>query len=397
MRLGQVAAEKVFLEKEWRGLRFLKFSNQASATLSKMGPIVRSLLLIAVTAVLSPDDGLCRDEVRLGAYSVLDTHTLSRNQKGRATPALGALLLSSEVEYGNSQLTTSVLGNYSSGSPTDFVGDAQVLSNIDVQGQEVVKIYELVYQYRWGLSRLGIGWSDLSTSFNTTVPSELLVNSSFGTSAAFGNTGDYGPSIYPIPSFGIKAALDLGDGYYLQFAMADPIVASAFRSKNIQTRIHLNQNQNLGVVEFGRIQASTYKVAIGAWTLNLQNQDFGSFHQSGVYSQFDYRIRRNLHPFVRLELATKVAERIYSNTVFGARVLPDDLAYGLVEVGFSSVDIQNKSRSEQVYEILYQRDLFLNLSTALSYQYIARPGGDEGSANAVTFRLRMDFDWIVAL
>jgi hypothetical protein len=72
---------------------------------------------------------------------ILDNYSLKNTNDDYKNTSLGTLLLSSNYKMHAFEFNLSVLGTHSGGSPTSFVNDAQILSNIDVEGNEGVKVY----------------------------------------------------------------------------------------------------------------------------------------------------------------------------------------------------------------------------------------------------------------
>jgi len=226
------------------------------------------------------------NEVSLSSSYLLDGHYISKDNQASEKPVLGSLMLYSEFKSKRSSLHISLLGTHSTISPTDdCLRDAQIFSNIDALGQDTLKFYEIFYEYKFkDTSLLDIGWLDLSSNFNTTEPSSHLLNSSFGTAADLGNTGYFGPSIYPITAFGLSYSKVFNNDFYLKAALTDPLNPDNFRSKRLQTDIKLDDKNYFSVLEAGVNKDQKFKVSFGFWELNVQEGLLPDFKQSGAYT-----------------------------------------------------------------------------------------------------------------
>lgn len=331
----------------------------------------------------------------IGLNYVLDNYSLSKKNTKSENETLGSFLLFSKTNIANSSLYVSVLATHSSGSPSAYVNDLQVLSNIDVQGQEGVKLYELKYEIKTNSSSFYVGWSDLSIMFNVSEPGQLMLNSSFGTSAALGNTGFYGPSIYPVPAFGLTYDLRFSDRSYFRASLSDPLKIKNFKDKKIQYDVGLDLKDYFSIAEIGLTKTGFFKVALGLWTMSIADENSVGFDQSGVYGQFDCKINDFFRPFLRVETANRVDERIHSNLALGGLFSARDPSLGQLEFGYSLVEIEGRSNPETVYEVVYFNKLVSDLGLSLSYQYIDKPGGDFESAQAFTVRMSYENDRVL--
>ena len=107
------------------------------------------------------------------------------------------------------------------GHLSGLVGDAQGVSNID--GPDGSAIHELWIQHnfqRSGISLLG-GVYDLNSEFDRVQAAGLFLNSSFGITPEFAESGNTGPSIYPRTAAALRFAFRPWTGALLRAALVD--------------------------------------------------------------------------------------------------------------------------------------------------------------------------------
>jgi len=92
------------------------------------------------------------------------------------------------------------------GHPSDFVGDAQGVSNLEAPAGW--QLYEVWLQQNFLGNRVSalVGRYDLNAEFYRLQSAALFVNSSFGIGPEFSQSGQGGPSIFPDTSAGARLA-----------------------------------------------------------------------------------------------------------------------------------------------------------------------------------------------
>lgn len=118
--------------------------------------------------------------------------------------------------------TLFIYGLYNNGTTfsDEIVGDLQAVSNIDAP--EAFRVFELWYEVDRGPVSLRTGLYDLNSEFDVNQVGELFLNSSHGIGAAFGQTGENGPSIFPVSSLAVRAAVAF-DGLTARIAVLDGV------------------------------------------------------------------------------------------------------------------------------------------------------------------------------
>ncbi len=122
--------------------------------------------------------------------------------------------------FGSGQLFVHGLYNNGTTFSDEFVGDFQVVSNIEAG--HAFRLYEFWYELSNQSWSLRTGLYDLNSEFDTNGVSDLFLNSSHGIGAEIGQTGDNGPSIFPVTSLAARADASL-DNVTVRVAVLDGV------------------------------------------------------------------------------------------------------------------------------------------------------------------------------
>jgi porin len=109
------------------------------------------------------------------------------------------------------------------GQPSNFIGDAQGVSNISAPS--AVKLYEAWLQKNFFDNRFSAvaGLYDLNSEFYRLQSAALFLNSSFGIGPEFAQSGLGGPSIFPDTSVGVRFAYKPAQGIVVRTALLDGV------------------------------------------------------------------------------------------------------------------------------------------------------------------------------
>ncbi len=146
-----------------------------------------------------------------------------------------------------------------------YVGDAQIVSNIE--GPRAWRLYEAWLDWAPGDSgsfsaRLGL--YDLNTEFDATETAGLFLNGAQGVGTDFGQSGENGPSIFPVTSLALRLLATSQTGAYGQLAVLDGVPGDP--EDGSSNRIHLSSSEGaLLVAEGGFSRGAWRKLAIGYW------------------------------------------------------------------------------------------------------------------------------------
>jgi len=104
--------------------------------------------------------------------------------------------------------TIFIYGLYNNGSTfaDEAVGDLQVTSNIDAPA--AWRIFEAWYEFGSGPWSIRTGLYDLNSEFDVNETGDLFLNSSHGIGPDLSQTGENGPSIFPISSLAVRAQVE---------------------------------------------------------------------------------------------------------------------------------------------------------------------------------------------
>lgn len=105
---------------------------------------------------------------------------------------------------GNGRGSLFLYGLYNNGATfaERYTGDVQVTSNIDAP--EAWRIYEAWYEFGSEQWSVRAGLYDLNSEFDVNETGALFLNSSHGIGPEFSQTGENGPSIFPVSSLALR-------------------------------------------------------------------------------------------------------------------------------------------------------------------------------------------------
>lgn len=109
---------------------------------------------------------------------LFDLYTVDQTSSKDGTTGVGLLLIENRYHLNpEHEFYTSFNFIHTSGSPSDRLGDLQVASNIDAQGEETFKPYEIYWLGRTSIGQWMIGFIDLSNHYNLTQSSLVFIHS----------------------------------------------------------------------------------------------------------------------------------------------------------------------------------------------------------------------------
>jgi porin len=327
------------------------------------------------------------------------------------------------------------------GRPSQRVGDAQGVSNIE--GPHGTVIEELWTQHNFETGKLSLlaGIYDLNSEFYRLQAANLFLNSSFGIGTEFGQSGAEGPSIFPRTSVGLRVSGKPAPNVVLRAALLDgvPVVRAdgswgAFRSGDgllaVAEAAFLTRpadadeapgdtRHRLG--RFSSLPPYQDKLAVGLWHYSASFPELGvaapgespALHRgsSGAYAVGERRIlgreessTQTLAAFVQLGVADAVTNRFGSH--LGAGLVGAGWGPGKPtdQVGVAITAARNGSpytrsqqsllqpvtRSETTVELSYLTQVTSWLTVQPDLQYVVHPNTDPSLANAWVLQLRFE-------
>lgn len=291
-----------------------------------------------------------------------------------------------------------------------YVGDVQGVSNIDAQ--QAVRVYEFWYEQALNEDvSLRAGLYDLNSEFDAIRSAGLFINSSHGIGAEYGQSGEAGPSIFPVTSLAVRFEMALNDRNVLRYAILDGVPGDP--DDPSRTKIDLGGGDGvLHAVEYNYVADGGARFGLGGW---LYSADFDAIEAAGnrprddgnggIYGFVDAPIYESdtgatLHGFLRYGVANDAFNIIDSYTGAGIvatgliRSRPDDrFGFAIASAGIGDPHDRAAGGAEShetSIELTYSAYLTDWLRVQPDVQYIVNPGADPARKNALVFGLRFE-------
>jgi porin len=329
------------------------------------------------------------------------------------------------------------------GQPSNFIGDAQGVSNISAPS--AVKLYEAWVQKNLLDNQFSVlaGLYDLNSEFYRLQSASLFLNSSFGIGPELSQSGLEGPSIFPSTSVAARFAYKPARGIVLRTAILDGVpVDRPNGSRAIFKRgdgiLIVSEADFLdrpppsdrplsGRFRIGRqamLPPYDEKLAIGGWYYSAAFDDLVEVapngqpvrHRgsSGFYALAD-RVLFKVpgHPEKRLTGFVQAGYGDLRVDRFGSYIGTGLTAVGIIpgrdtdELGLALAYARNSSHymssqrmqgfpvtsAEKTIEITYLMQLTKWLAVQPDLQYVIHPGTDPTIPNAFAFQLRFEISF----
>jgi porin len=156
-----------------------------------------------------------------------------------------------------------VHGLYNNGGTfsDELVGDLQIVSNIEAE--EAWRIFELWYEMGGDTWSVRTGLYDLNSEFDVNETGSLFLHSSHGTGADLGQTGENGPSIFPVSSLALRGEVRL-DTFSARVAVLDAVPGNPEDAAS--NAINLNSDDGyLTIAELGVPLSQSARLWAGYW------------------------------------------------------------------------------------------------------------------------------------
>jgi porin len=309
-----------------------------------------------------------------------------------------------------------VLGNFG-GSPTDYVGENQIISNLDAD--DTWKIFEAWYQQRFfkDMFSIKIGLYDVNSEFDAVETCDVFMNDAFGTHPALSQTGQNGPSIFPNSSVGVRLRYDSSKGFYIQAAVLDGVPGNPDNPKG--THIIFGENDGLLMIgEVGLLREKNHKYhkyAFGFWGYSESFEAITGKGETGksrgVYFLTDHRLtvekddsNQGLNAFLRLGTASHKVNQLdfylgagfsYTGLIPGRDEDLTGIAVSYAQNGkaFRDVGGQGVEKSETFIEWVYHMQVLPWLVLKPGIQYFINPGTDPTVKNAFITLIRSEISF----
>ncbi|MEJ1964072.1 MAG: carbohydrate porin [Gammaproteobacteria bacterium] len=307
------------------------------------------------------------------------------------------------------------------GASSRLFGDAQVVSNIETTSQ--VRLYELWMERGFGESTgrsVRFGLYDLNSEFDSLETAHLFLNASSGVSPTLAQTGQNGPSIFPVTSLGARFQWSFSPAVSARMALMDGVPGDPDQPKS--NRIRFGSHDGLlAVTEVAFTGARLHKLAIGGWTYTARfdeivpagseespaqlhgNRGFYAIADGQLYAESDDSTQ-GLNAFVRVSAANDRINRFQNFVGMGVvytGALPnrpeDRLGIAISSVGNGDVyrrvalaDGLATDRRETNIELSYRFGVTKWLTMQTSVQHISNPDTNPDLRDAVAVGLRFE-------
>ena len=293
-----------------------------------------------------------------------------------------------------------------------YPGDAQGVSNIDAG--RALRLYELWYEHRLAnVLSLKIGLYDLNSEFDAVDSAALFLNSSHGIVPTYSQTGENGPSIFPVTSLSARLQWEIDKNNLLRYALLD--AAPGDPENPSATAVKLSSREGvLHALEYNRDVSDALRLGLGAFSYSaefdaiLETDDGGNpvrrdgnagwygFAEGNVYS--DATHGRAASAFVRFGTANGALNPfdryIGAGTVLSGFVphRPDDQIGVSVAIARCGADFRaadNARSHETAIEFTYLARINDMIHVQPDIQYIINPGADRTLDNALVIGVRL--------
>jgi len=317
-----------------------------------------------------------------------------------------SLPLGSLVGWPGARIFMFALGTHG-GAPSDFVGDAQGVSNLEAPA--TVRLEEAWLQQNLFANRLSwlAGRYDLNAEFYRLQSGALFINSSFGIGAEFSHSGvgGRGPSIFPNTRLGTRLEYKPSANVVWRAAALDgPMFISEVALLARPDTAALPRQRRFGIGR-GLMRSYSAKVALGAWYYTARFPDLSDTTRhrgsGGAYVIGDLTLR-SLTAFVQLGLGDGRVNPIGGYVGGGLTLTAPFPSRAHDMVGLAVAAARNGSHFERAQmtagipaagettvELTYLAQMGSWLSVQPDAQYVIHPSGTRLLRNATALGLRV--------
>ncbi|MBB6124028.1 carbohydrate porin [Sphingobium subterraneum] len=301
-----------------------------------------------------------------------------------------------------------VYGLYNNGaSISAHVGDSFATSNIEADSRHRFRLYEAWVQHQITPSlSLKAGLYDLNSEFDALETSGLFVGSAHGIGVDISQTGQNGPSIFPVTSLAVRVEKQLTSGVKLRAAVLDGVPGNPDRPG--RTTIRFNRGDGLLTIGEVELPLEEGRVLLGHWRYTGRFDRFSggmARGNAGTYLRGEKRISKwqdtRVDAFARLGTAPgkfNMFDRFVSAglKVTGVFDSPSDEAGVAIASARTSRHYRDTTfadKTETVVELSYRREVLSFLSVQPSLQVVFNPGADPGLRTAIVPGIRTELSF----
>lgn len=293
---------------------------------------------------------------------------------------------------------------------SDIVGDAQVASNIE--NSYVVRVLELWYEQALAQGQtLKFGLYDLNTEFDAIDSAGLFLNSSHGIGADYAQSGENGPSIFPVSSLSLRYFKPLSDTLSIQLAVLDAVPGDL--DNDDKNTINLSSKEGALLALEANYQSGPQRFGLGAWHYTQDSATLdgsGEDNSRGLYAIVERRLLdvaqsgADLDAFLRYGVAEQTVNQFDSYlgmglVLSGFTLLGNDESIGFAIArannGDDYQDLQEQGgfdtdSNETTFELSYRNTISDRVTLQPDIQYIKNPGTDATLDDALVVAIRIE-------
>lgn len=305
---------------------------------------------------------------------------------------------------------------YNNGTPfsSSLVGDVQTVSNIET-GIRALRLFEAWVEQDIGAAgSVKVGLYNLNSEFDTTASGGLFLLSSHGIGPDLSQSGQSGPSIFPVTSLAVRGEVQIGERWRARLAVLDGVPGDS--AHPARTAIKLSGSDGALLIGEVDYRHRGTKAAIGAWAYTARFDDVLAIAGAtpatgnhGAYALVEHRLRggidddpAGLAGWVRFGIADPRFNSIVSylggglvQTGIGRRH-SDQTGISIAMANFSeryrraqALAGTPSDRRELIVEATYKLAISDWPSIQPDLQYVVNPGGQPAVGDALVLALRV--------
>lgn len=282
-------------------------------------------------------------------------------------------------------------------SLSELTGDIHIVSNIET-GVRAARLYEAWIEQQIGdTASIKVGLYDLNSEFDALETAALFIGSAHGIGQDIAQSGQNGPSIFPVTSLSARAQVQIDDGLAVRAAILDAVPGDPDRPS--RTAIDLGD----GVLAIAEAdwRSGGLRLLAGGWRYS-EKQDRvdsqGAASSGGAYLRGEACLHGAEHCtlaiFGRAGIASG-ASNPYDAFLSGGLVYTpskgEKMGLAVAHAIASNVPAidEGRANTETVIEATYARELTPWLSVQPDVQYVINPGAGPDTRNALVMGVRV--------
>lgn len=301
-------------------------------------------------------------------------------------------------------------------NPNKFAGTWQNVDNraiVRSTQENSTRLYQAWIEQSFNKDKASVklGIYDPSTEFYVTDSSRLFLGTSYTTGWELTQTGQNGPSVFPVTGLGVRTHMKITEHTYFQTAFLDGVPGNPNKPEETDYAIH-DKDGTFKIIETGYKSREYGHYAIGFWhysggfddltDVNADGSPIRRHNNQGQYILLEKELVQHLTGFARIGIAQENVNG--GNRAWSAGLVYDKLIPGrqVSELGFGVSSAHNSPKwndlmenagnetdnSETILELTYRDTLTPWLSIQPDIQYIINPNTDPAQDNALLIGAR---------